>query len=253
MKRALAHDRFDALAGAVMLGEATEAERASFAAHAGDCALCCDVADGAAGVLDAVERARAAETWRPSLDDAVGRRIRDSRKSRFRGTIGVLGWAVALSIVFNVALISGLSTRIHDAFADPGDTGAGVASMKIELEAKAPPVSVPASSSTQRTSVALVTHHLRHARKAVVPAATAPEPVTDAAAAAAAAATDVPDVLAGLGLDGTEAEKHVAVQPRCEAASADPAVAVDTEARACDAQRSAQVVVEDSGRRGLHP
>jgi hypothetical protein len=208
MKRALAHDRFDALAGAVMLGEATEAERASFAAHAGDCVLCCDVADGAAGVLDAVERARAAETWRPSLDDAVGRRIR---------------------------------------------AGAGVASMKIELEAKAPPVSVPASSSTQRTSVALVTHHLRHARKAVVPAATAPEPVTDAAAAAAAAATDVPDVLAGLGLDGTEAEKHVAVQPRCEAASADPAVAVDTEARACDAPRSAQVVVEDSGRRGLHP
>ena len=37
-----AHDRFESLAGAVALGEATESERVEFVAHAQTCALCRD-------------------------------------------------------------------------------------------------------------------------------------------------------------------------------------------------------------------
>ncbi|MBD5604249.1 MAG: zf-HC2 domain-containing protein, partial [Candidatus Eremiobacteraeota bacterium] len=105
------HGRFEALAGAVVLGEATAAERAAFDVHASTCATCAEDLARAPLARAAIERAGAAETWRPSIGSLVLGRIRDGRRSRFRTTIGALGWAVAVSIVFNVALASGIASR----------------------------------------------------------------------------------------------------------------------------------------------
>jgi hypothetical protein len=219
------HARFEALAGAVMLGEATETERERFAEHAATCAACRDDAEAMPVFRRTLARARDAETWRPSVDDAVGRRIRASQRSRFHVTIGALGWAVALSIVLNVAFVSGLSGHIHDAFENGEEAASNVRSMKIELERKAP-VEAPAVPVVRVAAAVSRPRHRSHVVAAAVSRPVAPaadaaanEDPSDPRAGLEAAAATVPDVLAGLGLDGSspDAAKHVAVQPRCEA------------------------------------
>ncbi len=110
------HDCFEALAGAVMLGEASEAERESFAAHERECAGCGLDVGYAAAKTAAVERARDGETWRPSVTTALLERIADSRGRRERRTIGAFGWAIALSIAINAAFATGMSGRLLAGF-----------------------------------------------------------------------------------------------------------------------------------------
>ncbi len=236
------HARFEALAGAVMLGEATETERERFAEHATSCAACRDDAEAMPLFRRTLARARDAETWRPSVDDAVGRRIRASQRSRFRVTIGALGWGVALSIVINVAFISGLSGHIHDAFANGPEAASNVQSMRIELEQKAPveATAVPdvriAAVSRARPRVRVVVGAVP--RPASARAAAEPSDVVpDARAALEAEAAAVPDVLAGLGLDGSssDAAKHVAVRPRCETPTRSDGTSSDTPPEPCAA------------------
>jgi hypothetical protein len=217
------HDRFEALAGAVLLGEASEAERAAFAAHAPACAQCRSDAAAAPVLIRAIEAAREAETWRPRVDRAVLGRIRDSRSSRFRVTIGALGWAIALSIVLNVALASGLSGRFAGAFRQTGEAASDGTAMKFRLESPAPRRALAARPAPRQSDVAVVPH--RRARKAVAARAPfgvaprAPEPAGERADRA----DDVPDLLAGIDIDGraVDGAKHVAVEPRpaCEGAA----------------------------------
>jgi len=217
------HDAFEALAGAVMLGEATDAERARFDAHAATCDECrADVA--CAPVLTrAVLRARATETWRPSIANLVLDRIRGTRKSRFRFTVGALGWAVAISIVFNLALASGLSMRFGSTPAD--EASSSVTAMTLDLESPAP----------HAVSAPIVRHHVRvalsprreHPHRSASIAARAKGSDAEAATAAAdTSADDVRHVLAGIDLDGSDGTKHVADEPRdlCSPAPAAPGV-----------------------------
>jgi hypothetical protein len=215
------HDVFEALAGAVMLGEATEAERARFDAHAATCDACrADVACAPVFVR-AVTQARRTETWRPSIANLVLDRIRGARKSRFRFTVGALGWAVAISIVFNLALASGLSMRFGSTPTD--DASSNVSAMTLDLESPAPHVA----------ERAVVEHRVRIAaapRRAHphVPVSIA-EPVkpTDAdTIAAQAASDDAQKVLAGINLDGSNGTKNVAVEPRERCSPAPDATAV---------------------------
>jgi hypothetical protein len=239
------HARFEALAGAVMLGEATDAERERFAEHAACCAACRDDAEAMPAFRRTVERARDAETWRPSVDDAVGRRIRASQRSRFGVTIGALGWAVALSIVLNVAFVSGLSGHIHDAFENGEEAASNVPAMRIELEQKAPVrvtvapvVRVAAAAPRMRRRPHLLA--AAPARAARADTATADVPgayESDPRASLEAEAATVPDVLAGLGLDDAspDAAKHVAVRPRCETPSRADGGTSDTPPEPCAA------------------
>jgi hypothetical protein len=114
------HDRFESLAGAVALGEATDNERAEFAAHAGRCALCRhDALDAAASPLAALAAAREEEVWRPTLDRAILARIRDRHSARSRITVGALGWAAGLSIAANVFFVSGFAGQLSRALTPP--------------------------------------------------------------------------------------------------------------------------------------
>ena len=110
------HARFEALAGALLLNEAGERERAEFEAHARECARCAgDAASLGAGLREFVASAAARETWQPSVARDVSVRIAESRQKRVRFAVGSLGYAVAASIVLNVAFVSGFGGRAIEA------------------------------------------------------------------------------------------------------------------------------------------
>ncbi len=223
------HDAFEALAGAVMLGEATEAERARFDAHAATCEECRSDVACAPVLVRAVTQARRTETWRPSIANLVLDRIRGTRKSRFRFTVGVLGWAVAISIVFNLALASGLSMRFGSS--TPDDTSSNVTAMTLDLESPAPRAVQPTAIEHHRVRVAIARHRARSQQSATI-AERVNAAKADAAAEAAAAnsaSDDANHVLAGIDLDGSDSTKHVAVEPHdvCSPAPAPAAAASD--------------------------
>jgi hypothetical protein len=102
------HDRFEALSGAILLGEAGEAERAEYFDHASRCERCdADLGETRTDVLAAFAVARELETWRPDTRDAVARRIDGRRSQEQRRLTNALGCAIVLSIVLNAALASG--------------------------------------------------------------------------------------------------------------------------------------------------
>ncbi len=106
------HGYFDALAGAIALGEATAEEREWFAAHCATCSLCTDDADALrSDVVAPIGAARDMETWRPQIRGAVMSRIELGRRRAGERTAAVLAGAVALSLALNAALATGLGQR----------------------------------------------------------------------------------------------------------------------------------------------
>jgi hypothetical protein len=100
------HSAYEALAGAIALGEASDAERAAFSAR------CADDADALrTDVVTVVAVARELETWRPQVRDGVVRRI-DADRGRSTGrTTTLLTAAIALSLVINAAFATGFAQR----------------------------------------------------------------------------------------------------------------------------------------------
>ncbi len=110
-----AHARFETLAGALLLSEATSDERAEFEAHARGCGQCRDGPSVDLPLRGLMESAGARETWQPSLAGDVYRRIAESRRRCWRAGLGTLGYAVAASLVLNVAFVTGFAGRALDA------------------------------------------------------------------------------------------------------------------------------------------
>ena len=153
------HDAFEALAGALALDEATPEERAAFAAHAAGCANCRADAADAETVARALAAARDEERWRASLDHLVVGRIRDARARRSTVTLGALGWAVAASIVLNVAVATGFTGRLASAFRDSGEPRSGVVATRLVFEVRSRAerrraIRVPAPAAALRSSKA---------------------------------------------------------------------------------------------------
>jgi hypothetical protein len=108
------HARFEALAGALDLGEATDDERAAYDAHAASCPRCTGGAL-AGEVVAAIERARDDETWRPQVRAGVSTAIDRSRVRRARTTANLLVCAVVASMALNLAFAEGLPQRVAGA------------------------------------------------------------------------------------------------------------------------------------------
>jgi len=104
------HDGFEALAGALALGEATQDERARFEAHASECAMCRDDVPALTRVGEIVSAARNGESWRPAIGSQLMARIRDERLRSSRLTLRALGWSVAVSIALDAAFVSGVTS-----------------------------------------------------------------------------------------------------------------------------------------------
>ncbi len=106
------HAAFDALSGAVALGEATPAERERFAEHSRRCPTCRYDGEAHAFIDDLVVRARDGETWRPSIAAPVMNTIRETRLRRSRLTLHALTWSLAVSIVLDAAFVSGVASSV---------------------------------------------------------------------------------------------------------------------------------------------
>jgi hypothetical protein len=195
------HDVYEALAGAIALGEADANERALFSAHAADCAACAAFAPREGELHELIARASAAENWRPDVAGTTLQRARERRSKRMRFTFGALSYAVALSLVINIALASGTGSWLWNALSPDVEAPANVASQPIELEPR------PAPEAPARVTKPLHRH----------PAATPRKHRSQAVAAAPAgpreAPAGVPDLLAGLGLDGHSPARSVAFGP----------------------------------------
>lgn len=100
-----AHEKFEALAGAIALGEADEAQRAEYAAHAIGCPQCdTQIAERGEAVASLFERAAASETWRPFVRDEVLARIERGRTSAVRRVATLLGAGVVATVGLNLVL-----------------------------------------------------------------------------------------------------------------------------------------------------
>jgi anti-sigma factor RsiW len=109
------HQRFEALAGAILLGEATPQERAVYADHTRRCTRCTHDLDAVrTEVLTTFAVARETETWRPQIRGDVAARIDRHRGGMQRWTANALGLAVILSVAFNAAVGSGAAGRAVD-------------------------------------------------------------------------------------------------------------------------------------------
>ncbi len=177
------HAAFEALAGAVALGEANAAERSAFAEHAAACTMCDDDA-GTNSPLERLRSARDAESWRPEVGDPLLARIRETRSKNVRRTFGALGYAAGLSIVLNLAVASGFADRLYDRFEE--------ASRPLPQAAAAPRIGrEPVRSGAL---VSAVPHYIQRPLTAAIPRRTSRAHARDAGGRLG----DVPDVLAGL-------------------------------------------------------
>ena len=99
------HARYEALAGAIALGEASIEERRTYAAHAAACPRCDgDIDDTRTLVGCAIAGASHSERWQPFLRDDIARRINSGRAQSTRRTAFVLCCAVFATLALNVGL-----------------------------------------------------------------------------------------------------------------------------------------------------
>ena len=99
------HERFEALAGAIALGEADESQRAEYAAHAATCPQCdARIAERGKAIGALFERAAGSETWRPFVRDEVVARIERRRTSAVRRVATFLGAGVVATVGLNLVL-----------------------------------------------------------------------------------------------------------------------------------------------------
>lgn len=208
------HDRYEALAGALLLGEATASEREAFEAHAAACARCAEDAAAFFPLRETVERASAGEVWRPSISDEILGRVQATKVRHHRRILTTFGYAIAASVVLNVAFVSGFAGRALDALRSvPEYTYSPVGS--ITLERRAPQIAAASEPSRSKSP--------KHSAKPRAFART-----DHAGAVKTPAGVDVPDVLSGLAIWETgSGERSVASvsDVRCgERAQTAPAV-----------------------------
>lgn len=117
-----AHVRFEIVAGAIALGEATPAEHAAFAEHYAACARCRATVGSDADLLavrNIVVNAREGETWTPDLSAPVRVRMYADRHRKVKLAFGGFGVAVAASLALHFAIGSGFFARVQTAISDP--------------------------------------------------------------------------------------------------------------------------------------
>lgn len=191
----------------------------AFDAHAAECAECGSDALGAREMFSAIAAARDDESWRPALDNLIAGRIRDSRARRSTFTVRALGWAVAASIVINVAFASGFTAHLATAFRETGEARSSVVATRLEIGTVRPLV----VSFEPRRAYPHLHLHLN------------PNPKPNQHPRAARA-PEIPDVLAGLDVERDGRTRVVALEwPGCDAVAgevvAHPCPAAAFEAR----------------------
>ena len=161
------HDRIEAIAGAIALGEATDDQRRAYREHIAACSACLEAIGGEREierVASTVPAARDSEVWKPDLRDVVVSRMQ-RRNRMLRFGFGVAGLALALSLGLQAVLAS----RTAPPGVQPSQTGAAttrVAHVTLE-QRSAPAARVPAPEPQRRL---IVQHNVVQIARAPLPA-----------------------------------------------------------------------------------
>ncbi|MDQ2872137.1 MAG: TonB family protein [Candidatus Eremiobacteraeota bacterium] len=162
------HNRAYSLAGAIALGEATDAERLEYRQHLMRCPECLRDLGGEfeiERVAAGVGAARDAEIWAPDLRDAVAAKMR-KRKRFWRVGLSALGACFAVSFFLHVMVMGGLA-HLTPTLADPLVIGG----VRISIERRTPERKPPAPPLQRRM---VVMHNVvQMSRAPVVPISTA--------------------------------------------------------------------------------
>lgn len=183
--------RVEVLAGAIALGEASDAEREQYRLHIAACRRCVNAFGGEREIertANVVAQARQAETWQPDLRGWMT----SSRKRRaltWRFGLSGIAAAVAVSLGIHALVAANIKLSVPPTNAQPATVALG--SMQVTLERRPPaerhkatPAVAPAAAPRLEVVHNVVTLH-RPApaivAKAVPRVAASPKPVTVAA------------------------------------------------------------------------
>lgn len=115
------HDRIEVLAGAIILGEATDEERIEYRQHIADCPACL-IAYGGEHELrrlhDVVTDAKETEVWEPDVRDAVLAHAQSRKKRVWRYGLGFFTACLLVALIGRFVAGSGLA-QIGPTLADP--------------------------------------------------------------------------------------------------------------------------------------
>lgn len=150
------HAVYEALAGAILLREANDAECAEYAQHAATCPLCdADIDQTRTLVGAALTASQHGESWRPDVRDGVSTRI-ERRSASWDGFVrSALTLAVAGTLALNVALLVG---SVH--LVVPDIFGGGPTTVAARTAA-ARPATVAARAEVAHVDVTPHAEHLR--------------------------------------------------------------------------------------------
>ncbi len=141
------HDRIEAIAGAIALGEATDEERREYREHIASCPACLDALGGEheiERVAATVAAARESEVWQPELRDVVDSRLkRRNRALRYGVSIG--GFCLAISLGVHALAVSGIPTVSSNIVERPAISTAATRVVLDQRVAVAVPKPTPAA------------------------------------------------------------------------------------------------------------
>jgi TonB family protein len=150
--------RAETLAGAIALGEATDAEREAYRRHLAGCGNCVVLLCGERElerVAGAVAQARDAESWEPDLRAALQARSATRRMAWGFGLSGAL-IAGLISVAVHALVAAGIPN--HPATAERADV-AETAAIRVALESRSPHGTVPVAQHAPVTDRRLVVLH----------------------------------------------------------------------------------------------
>lgn len=169
------HDRIEAIAGAIALGEASDGERCEYRAHIASCSQCLAALGGEheiERIASTVGAARDAEVWEPDLREVVATHSLRRAKT-LRWSFGLFGIALAVSFGVHALLAAGVP-RITV-----------VSTQQARDDSQAMRVGLDENTGSTRPAVAaappqrlIVTHNVVQLARAPLPASVAAAPLS---------------------------------------------------------------------------
>jgi TonB family protein len=172
------HERIEALAGAIALGEATDEERNEYREHIASCAECLNALGGEREierVAASVHDARESEVWQPDLRDVVAARTQRSAR-RLRLGFGVAGLCLAVSLGVHALGAAG-AARLAPSAGAPVVINAGSTRIVLEQRTASAAAVKPAPAPVPQRRMIVEHNVVQIARQPVQAAPVQPAPL----------------------------------------------------------------------------
>ncbi len=188
------HDRVEAIAGAIALGEATDEERREYREHLTGCRSCLESLGGEheiERVAARVASARDSEVWQPALGDIVRSRL-SARARYWRYAFSVVSACAIVAFGLRIAILDG---AMHHVVPAAHSTAATAAVTHLALETRPSSVQFKPAAQEPQPRRLMVVHNVVQIARApfAAPPALAAAPKTHAGPSQIAEITVHPD------------------------------------------------------------